>query len=170
MLLAAITLLAPLSAAAQAYPTRPIKIVNGFAAGGSSDIVARLMAQKISEDFGQPVIVEPKPGAGGVLANEYVAKATPDGYTLLIITGAYPVQAALLKKLPFDPIKDLAWISSFTFYPFVVNVGAGSRFKNIEELIAYADRIRASSTTPRTGSAPYITLPPNSSTSWPAWI
>jgi len=137
-LLAAITLLAPLSAAAQPYPAKPIRLVNGFAAGGSSDIVARFMAQKISEDFGQPVIVEPKPGAGGVLANEYVAKAVPDGYTLLIVTGAYPVQAALLKRLPFDPLRDLAWISSFTFYPFVVNVRAESEFRSIADLIAYA--------------------------------
>jgi tripartite-type tricarboxylate transporter receptor subunit TctC len=138
VLLAAIALLAPLHAAAQSYPARPVKLVNGFAAGGSSDIVARFMAQKMAEDFGQPVIVEPKPGAGGVIANDYVAKAVPDGYTLLIITGAYPVQAALLKTLPFDSLKDFAWISSFTFYPFVVNVGADSRFTSIEDLIAYA--------------------------------
>jgi tripartite-type tricarboxylate transporter receptor subunit TctC len=134
----ALSLAVPLQAAAQVFPTKPLKILNGFAAGGSSDIVARFIAQKMSEGLGQPVIVEPKPGAGGVIANDYVAKQAPDGHTLLIVTGAYPVQAALLKKLPFDPVKDLAFISSFTFYPFVVNVATDSRFKTMEEFLRYA--------------------------------
>ncbi len=130
--------LAPFSLRAQEYPTKVIRIVNGFAAGGSSDIVARLMAQKLSESLKQQVIVETRTGAGGMIANEYVAKAAPDGYTLIVITGGYPAQSAMLKKLPYDPVRDFAMISPLTFYPFVVSVTPTSPFKSIEELIAYA--------------------------------
>ncbi|MBL8383804.1 MAG: tripartite tricarboxylate transporter substrate binding protein [Burkholderiales bacterium] len=108
-----------LPAVAQTYPTRPIKLVNGFAAGGSSDIVARLIAQKLSVQLGQEVVVETRTGAGGIPANEFVNKAPADGYTLLIITGGYPTQAAMLKSLPYDPIAGFTFISTLTFYPFV---------------------------------------------------
>lgn len=135
---ACVAALAPFSLRAQEYPTKVIRIVNGFAAGGSSDIVARLMAQKLSESLKQQVIVETRTGAGGMIANEYVAKAAPDGYTLIVITGGYPAQSAMLKKLPYDPVRDFAMISPLTFYPFVVSVTPTSPFKSIEELIAYA--------------------------------
>ena len=85
---------------AQTYPVRPIKLVNGFAAGGSSDIVARLIAQKLSAALSQEVIVETRTGAGGVPVNDFVSKAPADGYTLILITGGYPVQAGMLKSLP----------------------------------------------------------------------
>jgi len=130
--------LAPLSLHAQEFPSRVIRIVNGFAAGGSSDIVARIMAQKLSESLKQQVIVETRTGAGGMIANEYVAKAAPDGYTLAVITGGFPTQAAMLKKLAYDPIRDFAMISPMTFYPFVVSVTPASPFKSVPELIAYA--------------------------------
>lgn len=104
---------------AQTFPTRPIKLVNGFAAGGSSDIVARLIAQKLSAALGQEVIVETRTGAGGVPANDFVSKAPPDGYTLIVITGGYPVQAGMLKSLPYDPLTGFSFISTLTFYPFV---------------------------------------------------
>ena len=135
---ACVAALAPFSLRAQEYPTKVIRIVNGFAAGGSSDIVARLIAQKLSESLKQQVIVETRTGAGGMIANEYVAKAVPDGYTLIVITGGYPAQSAMLKKLPYDPVRDFAMISPLTFYPFVVSVTPASPFKSIEELIAYA--------------------------------
>ena len=135
---ACVAALAPFSLRAQEYPTKVIRIVNGFAAGGSSDIVARLIAQKLSESLKQQVIVETRTGAGGMIANEYVAKAVPDGYTLIVITGGYPAQSAMLKKLPYDPVRDFAMISPLTFYPFVVSVTPTSPFKSIEELIAYA--------------------------------
>ena len=111
-------LLIALGAAAQ-YPTRPIKLVNGFAAGGSSDIVARLIAQKLSASLGQEVIVETRTGAGGVVANDFVNKAAPDGYTLILVTGAYPVQPGMLKSVPYDPLTGFSFISTLTFYPFV---------------------------------------------------
>ena len=130
--------LTPFGLHAQEYPSRVIRIINGFAAGGSSDIVARLMAQKLSESLKQQVIVETRTGAGGIIANDYVAKSPADGYVLAVITGAYPSQPAMLKKLPYDPLQDLAMVSTLTFYPFVVGVGANSPFKTLQELIAHA--------------------------------
>ena len=130
--------LTPFGLQAQEYPSRVIRIINGFAAGGSSDIVARLMAQKLSESLKQQVIVETRTGAGGIIANDYVAKSPADGYVLAVITGAYPSQPAMLKKLPYDPLQDLAMVSTLTFYPFVVGVGANSPFKTLQELIAHA--------------------------------
>jgi tripartite-type tricarboxylate transporter receptor subunit TctC len=125
-------------AVAQAYPAKQIRLVNGFAPGGSSDIVARIVAQKLSESLGQQVVVENRTGSGGIIANEAVANAPPDGYTLLLVTGAYPVQAAVMKKLPYDPLRAFAMISMLTTYPFVVAVSATSPFKTLPELVAYA--------------------------------
>src|SRR5213082_2618811 len=82
------------AASAQAWPAKPVKLVTPFPPGGSADVIARLAAQKLGEGLGQPVIVENRGGAGGVVGNEYAAKQPPDGHTLLLITGAYPVQAA----------------------------------------------------------------------------
>jgi tripartite-type tricarboxylate transporter receptor subunit TctC len=135
---AALLLLAAAVAHAQAYPNRPIRLVNGFAAGGSSDIVARLIAQKISPLLGQEVVVEPRTGAGGVPANEFVNKSAPDGYTLLIITGGYPTQAAMLKSLPYDPISGFTFISTLTFYPFVFVVSPTAPQQNAEDFIRAA--------------------------------
>ena len=116
-----VMVLALLATSAQAqYPNRPIKLVNGFAAGGSSDIVARLIAQKLSVALGQEVIVETRVGAGGIVANEFVNKAAPDGYTLILVTGAYPVQPGMMKSLPYDPLTGFSFISTLTFYPFVL--------------------------------------------------
>jgi tripartite-type tricarboxylate transporter receptor subunit TctC len=123
---------------AQGYPTRPIKLVNGFAAGGSSDIVARLIAQKISASLGQEVIVDTRTGAGGVPANEFVNKAQADGYTLLIITGGYPTQAGMLKSLPYDPINGFSFISTLTFYPFVFVTSPNAPQQTAEDFIKAA--------------------------------
>src|SRR5258705_8049061 len=89
---------------AQAYPGRPLKLVTPFPPGGSADVIARLTAQALGEALGQPVVVDNRPGAGGLVGNDYAAKQPPDGYTLLLVTGAYPVQAAAMKSLPFDPL------------------------------------------------------------------
>src|SRR5438309_5480259 len=93
-------------AAAQVqYPTRAIHIVVGFTPGGGNDIIARIFAQKLSESFGQPVIVENKPGAGAIVATEYVAKSEPDGFTLLVgASGAMAINPAVYSKLPYDPV------------------------------------------------------------------
>ena len=123
---------------AQTYPTRPIKLVNGFAAGGSSDIVARLIAQKLSTALGQEVIVETRTGAGGVPANDFVSKAPADGYTLILITGGYPVQAGMLKSLPYDPMTGFSFISTLTFYPFVFVTSPTAPQQTAEDFIKAA--------------------------------
>jgi tripartite-type tricarboxylate transporter receptor subunit TctC len=123
---------------AQDFPTKPINLVVGFGPGGNADIVARLLAQKMSENLGQPVLVENKGGAGGLLASELVAKATPDGYRLSLVSGAFPTQAAVISKLSFDPMNDFSWISTVISYPMVVVVNSESPFMNLQDLIKYA--------------------------------
>ncbi len=125
-------------ALAQTYPSRPIKLVTPFPPGGSADVIARLTAHKLGEALSQPVVVDNRAGAGGVVGNDYAAKQPPDGYTLLLITGAYPVQAAMLKSLPFDPLADIAMVSLLTTYPFVISVRPDSPLKSVGDLIAQA--------------------------------
>src|SRR4051794_27303281 len=125
-------------AGAQAWPAKPMKLVTPFPPGGSADVIARLIANQLSVQLGQPMVIDNRPGAGGVVGNEYVTKQPPDGYTLLLITGAYPVQAAMLKSLPFDPLADVAMVSMLTSYPFVMSVRPDSPFRTLGELIAYA--------------------------------
>src|SRR5207249_4482742 len=88
-------------AAAQTHPTKPLKLVTPFPPGGSADVIARLAAERLGDGLGQPVVVDNRQGAGGMVGNDYASKQPPDGYTLLLITGAYPVQAAMLKSVPF---------------------------------------------------------------------
>jgi tripartite-type tricarboxylate transporter receptor subunit TctC len=92
----------------------------------------------MAEGLKQPIVVENKSGAGGLIANRFVASAAPDGYTLLLVTGAYPAQAAILKQLQFDPLKDISMVSSLIEYPFVLIVRADSPFRTVRDLIAYA--------------------------------
>ena len=125
-------------AAAQPWPAKPLKLVTPFPPGGSADVIARLIGQKLAENLGQPVVIDNRPGAGGVVGNEYAAKQPPDGYTLLLITGAYPVQAAMLKSMPFDPLADIAMVSLLTSYPFVISVRPDSPFRSLGELISHA--------------------------------
>ena len=124
---------------AQAYPTRPIRIVVGFGPGGGNDILARLVGQKLTERLGQPVIVDNKPGAGAIIATEYVAKAAPDGYTLLLgATGAMTINPAVYSKLSYDTVRDFAPISMIASFPLLVCVSGSAPIKSIAELIAYA--------------------------------
>lgn len=137
-ILAVAATLAPLAhSQEQTYPTKPVALVVGFAPGGNADIVARIIGQKMSENLGQPVAVENRGGAGGLLANEYVAKSPPDGYRLSLISGAFPAQAAVLSKLPFDP-QGFSWVSTVVSYPLVVVVSAESPHKSLDDLIRYA--------------------------------
>jgi len=124
--------------AAQEYPARPVRLLVGFPPGGNVDIVSRIVAQKMSEGLGRTVVVETRAGAGGIIANELAAKATPDGYTLLMVSGAHVTQAATQKKLPYDPVRDFGWISTVVTYPIVIVVRSESRFRTLEELIAHA--------------------------------
>jgi len=126
------------TALAQGYPERPVRIVVGFPPGGSSDTVARVVAQHLSPLLGQPVVVENKPGAGGVIGSDTVAKAAPDGHTLLLATAGHSTAAAMMQKLPFDAVKDFAWITTVTTYPFAIATAADSQIKSLSDLIAKA--------------------------------
>ena len=120
------------------YPSRPITLTHGFGAGGNADAIARIVADGLSRRLGKPVIVEARPGAGGNIASDRTAKATPDCYTLIMLTGGHAVSAAMYKTLPFDPIDDFQMISTTVFFPFVVAVKTGSRFKTLADVIAEA--------------------------------
>lgn len=126
------------TAGAQQYPTRPIKLVVGFAPGGGVDINARMLAPKLSEYLGQQVVVDNKPGAGTNIANEYVAKSPADGYTLLINTAAVAINMSLYRDLPFDTLRDFAPVSVFSESPNVLVVNAKLPAKNVRELIGMA--------------------------------
>ena len=132
------TLLMLSPAFAQGYPAKPITLVVGFGPGGNADIVARIVAQKMTDTLGQPIVVENRGGAGGLLANDSVAKAPPDGYRLSLISGAFTAQAAALPKLPFDPQKDFTWVSTLISYPLVVVVPAESPHKTLDDMIKFA--------------------------------
>jgi tripartite-type tricarboxylate transporter receptor subunit TctC len=123
---------------AQPYPDRPVRLIVGFPPGGSSDTVARVTAQSLAPLLGQPVVVENKPGAGGVIGSDLVAKAAPDGYTLLLATAGHSTAAAMMSKLPFDAVRDFAWITTITTYPFVIATSADSPIKSLPDLIARA--------------------------------
>jgi len=121
------------------YPLRPVRLVSGFPAGGSSDFIARVLAPKLAERLGQSFIVENRPGAGGAIGASYVAKATPDGHTLLFISGAFTAHAASVKT-PYDPLKDFDWITTIVTYPFVLVVRNGSSVRSVADLIAEAKK------------------------------
>ena len=133
---AMLALVAP--ARAQDYPSRLIKLLQGFPPGGNVEFVARLLAHEMSKTLGQTVIVEAKPGQAGSLAAEAVAGAEPDGYTLLVVSGAHPAAAAVYKRLKYDPVDGLAWISTASFYPFIICVRRDSRLKSLTDLMASA--------------------------------
>jgi tripartite-type tricarboxylate transporter receptor subunit TctC len=126
-------------ATAQSYPTKPIRIVVGFAAGGVADITARLVAQKLSAALGQQVIVDNRPSAGGIVAAEIVAKAEPDGHTLLHTTYGNAVSAALFKSLPYDIERDFAPVSPMGYFDVLVLVGKGSTLNDVRDLVRAAN-------------------------------
>ena len=123
---------------AQSYPSKPVRIVVGFTPGGGVDINARLLAPKLSDYLGQQFIVDNRPGAGTNIANEMVAKAPPDGYTLLINTAAVAINMSLYKKVPFDTLRDFAAVSIFSMSPNILVVHPSLPAKNVQELIALA--------------------------------
>ncbi len=130
-------LLAP-SAQAQAFSNKPIRIIVGFAAGGNTDIVSRTIAERMQAQLGQPVLVENRAGAGGVVATEFTAKSAPDGYTLLMSSlGPHTISPSLLKSVGFDPIADLAPVSNVAFNALLLMVNPSVPAKTVQELIAY---------------------------------
>ncbi len=130
---------AALAASAQGYPSKPIRIVVGFPPGGGNDIVARLVGAKMQEAWGQPVVIDNKPGANSIIATEFVAKSAPDGYTLLVnATGGMSVNPVLYSKLPYDPLRDFVSISMIGMFPLVLAVTPSLPVNSVQELIAYA--------------------------------
>jgi tripartite-type tricarboxylate transporter receptor subunit TctC len=125
-------------AVAQDWPTRPIRFLQGFPAGGNADVIARALGEEISKTLGQPVIAEARPGASGNLATEQVVRAQPDGYQIVLLTTAHVISPALLKSISFDPVKDLDFISWVVDFPFFLAVHNDSPFKTVNELIAAA--------------------------------
>ena len=125
-------------AQAQAFPSRPLKIVVPNAPGGAADLTARAVGQKLAEALGQSVTIDNRPGAGGVVAGELVAKAEPDGHTILLISSGTAVSAALFKTLPFDTLKDFAPVSTLASFDLGLVVNEGGRFKTMAELLAWA--------------------------------
>jgi tripartite-type tricarboxylate transporter receptor subunit TctC len=126
------------SVQAQAYPTRPVRLVVGFTPGGGVDINARLLGSKLSELLGQSVIVDNRPGAGTNIANELVAKSAPDGHTLLVASPAVAINMALYKNLPYDTLRDFVAVSIFSESPNILVVNSSSPAKSMSELIALA--------------------------------
>jgi tripartite-type tricarboxylate transporter receptor subunit TctC len=124
-------------AAAQSYPSRPVRIIVGAAAGGPQDIIARLMGQRLSERFGHPFVIENRPAAGNIAA-DVVAKAPPDGYTLLIVATPNTINATLFDKLNFNLIRDIAPVASIMDVPLVLEVNPSLPVKSVPEFIAYA--------------------------------
>lgn len=126
------------SSAAQTWPQKPLTLVHGFGAGGNADSVARLLAAALADTLGTSVVVDAKPGAGGNIAAEYVTRAAPDGYTLILLTGGHAVSAALNKKLRYDPVLDFSFVSLIGTFPFVVATRADSPITDMKSLIAAA--------------------------------
>lgn len=138
-IVAAAFALAPSADAQDAYPNRPLRIYIGFAAGSINDLQARVVAQKLSERLGQPVLAENRAGAGGNIAAELVARAAPDGYSLLNApTGTMVINPAVYSKLPYDPVKDFIPITQISTYPLYLTVTAGLPVSNVKELMAHA--------------------------------
>ncbi|HSC94613.1 MAG TPA: tripartite tricarboxylate transporter substrate binding protein [Burkholderiales bacterium] len=128
----------PVLALAQSYPTKPVRIVLPFGPGGIADITTRTIAPKLGEGLGQQVLVENLPGAGGIRAAETVARADPDGHTLLLLTNGNAVSQALFKSLPYDPVNDFAMISTVGFFSMVIVTRPESSAKTLQDAIAMA--------------------------------
>src|SRR6202521_74019 len=139
--LAASTAILPIfgrAASAETYPSRPVHLIVGFGPGGSPEIIARLVAQALSERLGQQFVVENRPGAGTSIATEAVVKASPDGYTLLMIGPSSAVNATLYEKLNFVFLRDIAPVASLVRQPQIMLVNPSVTAKTVPELVSYA--------------------------------
>lgn len=146
------------SAIAQDYPTRPIHIVIGFSPGSTTDILARTVGQKMYEAWGQPVLVDNRPSAGGVVASNAVATAPPDGYTLLVVSAGHAATAAMFTKLPYDTLKDFAGVSRIANVPSILVVSPTLGVKSVKDLVALAKSKpgRLNFSSPGVGSANHL--------------
>ena len=126
------------SQAQPAFPSKPLRLVVPNAPGGAADLTARTVGQKLGEALGQPVVIENRPGAGGVVAGDLVAKAAPDGHTLLLISSGTAVSAALFKSLPFDTVRDFIPVTPLASFDLVIVGPEGGRFKTLADWVAFA--------------------------------
>jgi tripartite-type tricarboxylate transporter receptor subunit TctC len=140
VLAATLIALAPLASHAQAqnYPNRPVKLVVPFAPGGFTDVVARILGQKLSLALGQQFVVENKPGAGSVIGSDQVAKAAPDGYTLVMISSTHAISPWIYRNLPYDPVKSFTPVAKLVDSPYVLLAHPKVPAKNVQELVALA--------------------------------
>jgi tripartite-type tricarboxylate transporter receptor subunit TctC len=139
LLVCSLLLAIPALAQQPTYPTKPIRLVVGYSAGGGNDLIARIVAAKLQDKLGQPVVVDNKPGAQSIVAAEIVARAAPDGYTLLIApSGPMTINPAVYSKLPYDPVRDFAPISLLAEFPLLLVVGVEQPIKSVRELVDYA--------------------------------
>ena len=139
ILLAAVVAASALPAVGQTWPAKAVRIVVPFAAGGTSDILARAIGPKLTDVWGQPVVIETRAGANGNVGADYVAKSAPDGYTLLLLdVGALSINPSVYPNMPFDPVKDFAPVIMVSYSPHVLGVHPSVPATNIRELIAYA--------------------------------
>ena len=137
-LCAAIVLSVPAGVLGQQFPTKPIRMVVPFSAGSGTDILARIVAQKMSENWGQQVVVDNRPGVGGTLAARIVINSNPDGHTLMMVSTGHAANATLYRKLSYDTVRDFAGISLVASTPNLLVVGSGSAVRSVKELIALA--------------------------------
>jgi tripartite-type tricarboxylate transporter receptor subunit TctC len=143
---------------AQAYPIRPVRLIVGFPPGGATDLVARIIGQWLSERFGQPVIVENRPGGGSNLAAQAVISSQPDGYTLLVATGSNAVNATFYESLPFNFLRDIEAVAGLVRYPLLMVANTGLPAKSVAEFISYANdnRDRVSMASFGTGTSGHL--------------
>jgi len=125
---------------AQKFPVKPLRVVVGLAPGGGTDIVARLVGNKLSADIGQQVMVDNRPGASGNIAAELVARASPDGYTLVVVTASHAINPSLFSKMSYDPIKDFSAVTQLTAQPYLFVVNPSVPAKSVKEFIALAKK------------------------------
>jgi tripartite-type tricarboxylate transporter receptor subunit TctC len=123
---------------AESYPARPIRFIVGFAPGGGNDILARMVGQKLTEQLGQSVVIDNRPGAGGNVGAELVSRALPDGYTILMMSSSHPIQGLLKRGLTYDPIRDFSPVAQLANYPYLLVVHPAVKAKSVMELVALA--------------------------------
>lgn len=145
------------SAVAQTYPNRPIRFIVPYVAGGAGDIFARVVGAKLGEAFHQQVVIDNRPGANGIIGTDMVAKAPPDGHTIVMANSApFVLNPSLYKNLPYDPLKDFAPVSQGTYYAYVLIVHPSVQAKSVQELIAYAKTRNVSYGSTGTGGANHL--------------
>jgi tripartite-type tricarboxylate transporter receptor subunit TctC len=156
----ALVALAPLAADAQTYPARAVRLMVPFPPGGATDIVGRLVAAKMQDVWGQPVVVENKPGAGTVVGTEYVAKSAPDGYTLGTVVTAYVINPSLRSDMPYDTLRDLRGVTQISVQHLVMAAYPGFPANSIPELIALAKKEpgKLAYATPGSGTAMHLSV------------